>query len=198
MKQFTKFHKTIYSVSVFLLCFLILCVSGCGNTRSSLDNHEEATSGIETQTGAKDQAISKTAGSSVEIKLYYPDADGRKLVAEKRSINTDQEDKYTASMHALLSGTRKKGSVNVIPAGTNLQSIDVSNGLATVSFSKDLGRKTTGGSTSEKMIVGSIVNTLTEFPEVKRVRILINHKSIDTLNGHMDLSEPFSRMSELL
>ena len=48
------------------------------------------------------------------------------------------------------------------------------------------------------MLVGSIVNTLTEFPEVKKVQILIDGTHVETLSGHMDLSEPLVRMTELL
>ena len=48
------------------------------------------------------------------------------------------------------------------------------------------------------MLVGSIVNTLTEFPEVQKVRILIDGAPVETLSGHMDLSEPLARMTELL
>ena len=48
------------------------------------------------------------------------------------------------------------------------------------------------------MLIGSIVNTLTDFPEVKKVQILIDGASVETLSGHLDLSEPLPRMTELL
>ena len=48
------------------------------------------------------------------------------------------------------------------------------------------------------MLIGSIVNTLTDFPEVEKVQILIEGASVETLSGHMDLSEPLTRMTELL
>ena len=48
------------------------------------------------------------------------------------------------------------------------------------------------------MLVGSIVDTLTEFPEVQNVQILIDGAKVETLSGHMDLSEPLARMSELV
>ncbi len=39
--------------------------------------------------------------------------------------------------------------------------------------------------------VFSIVDTLTlNFPEIKRVQILIEDQAVDTLNGHLDLSRP--------
>ncbi|MBQ5389910.1 MAG: GerMN domain-containing protein, partial [Anaerovibrio sp.] len=55
-----------------------------------------------------------------------------------------------------------------------------------------------GGSTGEEMLVGSLVNTLTEFPEIKKVQILVEGKEIDSLSGHLDLSRPVERMPELI
>ena len=43
-----------------------------------------------------------------------------------------------------------------------------------------------------------MVNTLTEFPEIKKVQILVEGKEIDSLSGHLDLSRPVERMSELI
>ena len=71
-------------------------------------------------------------------------------------------------------------------------------GIATVDFSKELQTNFSGGSTGEEMLIGSIVNTLTDFPEVQKVSILIDGSAVETLSGHMDLSEPLTRMTELL
>jgi spore germination protein GerM len=74
----------------------------------------------------------------------------------------------------------------------------VKDGLATVDFTKELTTRFVGGSTGEEMLVGSLVNTLTEFPEVTSVLILVEGKEIDTISGHLDTSVPFKRMGELL
>ena len=47
-------------------------------------------------------------------------------------------------------------------------------------------------------MVGAIVNTLTEFSEIKKVRFKVEGENIETISGHMDLSEPVTRMKELL
>ena len=101
-------------------------------------------------------------------------------------------------MESLLEGPKVKGEVRVIPAKTKLKSIKVKDGVATVDFSEDLSKRFTGGSTGEEMLVGSIVNTLTEFSEVKSVQLLVEGKKVDSLSGHMDLSKPVGRMKELL
>ena len=118
------------------------------------------------------------------------------LVAVSRTIRTEKDDKYTAAMKSLLAGTKEKDQTNVIPKKAKLRSVSVKDGIATADFSKELQQNFSGGSTGEEMLVGSIVNTLTEFPEVQKVRILIDGAPVETLSGHMDLSEPLARMTE--
>ena len=102
-----------------------------------------------------------------------------KLIADKRTVTLDGQEKYTAAMESLLEGTKE-------------------NGTATVDFTGDLRKDFVGGSTGETMLVGSVVDTLTEFPEVKKVQILIDGKKVESLSGHMDLSQPMGRMADLL
>ena len=133
-----------------------------------------------------------------QVNVYYPRNDGTGLIAVSRKVNTEKDDKYTAAIKSLLTGTKEKGQTNVIPKKAKLRSVTVKDGVATVDFSKELEQNFSGGSTGEEMLIGSIVNTLTDFPEVQKVQILIEGASVETLSGHMDLSEPLTRMKELL
>ena len=134
----------------------------------------------------------------MQVNVYYPRNDGTGLIAVSRKVNTEKDDKYTAAMKSLLTGTKEKGQTNVIPKKAKLRSVTVKDGVASVDFSKELEQNFSGGSTGEEMLIGSIVNTLTDFPEVQKVQILIEGASVETLSGHMDLSEPLTRMTELL
>ena len=146
--------------------------------------------------GAKNGSAKQA--EKIGIKVYYPDDNGMKLVAETRTVETTQDGKYKATMESLLSGTKAKGVITIIPKKTKLKSVAVKDGIATVDFSEDLVKNFAGGSTGEEMLVGSIVNTLTEFPEVKSVQILLEGKKVDSLAGHLDTSKPLKRMTELL
>ena len=131
--------------------------------------------------------------------VYYPNADGTKLIAVKRKITAvSAEDKYAAAIKSLMQGTKEKNQSVIIPKQAKLRSVKLEGGVAKVDFSKDLVKHFVGGSTGEEMLVGSIVNTLTEFPEVKQVQILIEGSPVETIAGHMDLSTPLSRMKDLL
>ena len=71
------------------------------------------------------------------------------------------------------------------------------NGIAVVNFNEEL-KKIKGGSLFEQLFIGSIVNTLTENQEIKAVKILVEGKPIETLTGHLDLTEPLKRNENLL
>ena len=48
------------------------------------------------------------------------------------------------------------------------------------------------------MMVNAVVCTLTEFPEIKKVKFLVEGKEIDTISGHMDLLDPLTRNPDVL
>ena len=178
-----------------LLCAALLLTAGCAEEKTSAPPAAESQ-----QTQTKAAAADDTAAKDKEVKVnvYYPKNDGMGLVADSRTVKLGGEDKYTAALKSLLAGTTEKGQTNVFPKHVKLRSVKVQDGVATVDFSKELQKNFNGGSTGEEMLVGSIVNTLTDFPEVKKVRIRIEGEDVETLSGHMDLSEPLPRMTELL
>ena len=46
--------------------------------------------------------------------------------------------------------------------------------------------------------MGSIVNTLTEFEEIKKVQLLVEGKKIESISGHLDLTKPVERMDSII
>ena len=186
-------------LALFMLLALLL-VAGCDADDKSKSGGAPAAD-KPAAADTKDAGTKKDAPKKAEkisIKVYYPDDNGMKLIAETRTVETTQDGKYKAALESLLSGTKAKGMVNIIPKKAKLKSVKVKNGIATVDFSEDLVKNFAGGSTGEEMLAGSIVNTLTEFPEVKSVQIIIEGKEVDSLAGHLDTSKPLKRMTELL
>jgi len=82
------------------------------------------------------------------------------------------------------------GVDGMIPDGTRVLGLEISgDGLATVDFSKELLEQSYG-SLGEALLIGSIVNTLAQFPSVERVWILVEGQPPGSLGGHVDLTEP--------
>lgn len=182
---------------VALMVMLMLLMAGCSGENGSNKAQESHNTSVNSSSNTEAQAPEKKAESAMSMTLYYPDDSGMKLIAVKRDVKPSP-DKYTAVMKSLMSGTDKKGTVDIIPKTAKLRSVKVKDGVAKVDFSRELIKDFNGGSTGEEMLVGSIVDTLTEFSEVKKVQILVEGKPVDTIAGHMDTEKPLSRMTGLL
>ncbi len=184
-----------------LLAVSLLAFAGCGSQSETSGSSVTSTSSAvssESSASSASSSATKKKEANVTVTLYYPNAEATRLIADKRTVSLNGQDKYTAAMNALLDGSNGKDQIRIIPEKTKLRGLKVENGTAQVNLSQDVVKDFVGGSTGEEMLVGSIVNTLTEFSEIKRVRILVEGHKIDTLSGHMDLSEPVTRMKDLL
>ncbi len=133
----------------------------------------------------------------VSVVLYFSDQNGDYLIAEKREVPL-VPGLARATVQELIKGPEGKGLSGTIPEGTKLLDINIENGLCTVDLSKEFRDNHWGGSSGEILTVYSLVNTLTQFPTVEKVEILVEGQKIDTLAGHMDLSAPVSRNSQII
>ena len=116
----------------------------------------------------------------------------------KKEIKAEGNNKYRGAIEALMEEPKDSKLTAIIPKQVKLLGVTVSGDTAKVDFDKALVEKFTGGSTGEEMLVGAIVNTLTEFSEIKKVQILIEGKKIESIKGHVDTSQPLARMDDLL
>ncbi len=142
--------------------------------------------------------VSERTEKSMRVKVYYPDDSGMRLVEVEREIIVDDKtDKYTAAVEALLDEPDEDNLTRIFPKNAAIHSVTVANGTATVDLDGGITKGFVGGSTGEEFLIGSVVDTLTNFPEVTRVKFLVDGQDIETLSGHMDLSTPLERMSSL-
>ncbi|MBI4634148.1 MAG: GerMN domain-containing protein [Deltaproteobacteria bacterium] len=130
----------------------------------------------------------------MEATLYFSDANERFLVPEKRYIVKEKNATGQAKelVKALLEGS-KMGHVDTFPKKTDIESITVEKDqTAIVNFGKNLIKLHPGGSASEVATIYSLTNTLvSNIPDIKRVKVLIDGKERESLKGHVDMRYPF-------
>jgi spore germination protein GerM len=135
------------------------------------------------------------------VTLYFSDPEGEYLVGEKRKILKRREVKEEAgeTITELIKGPKGK-LIPTLPSRTKLLSLQVDEkGLAKVNFNKALSKDHPGGSSAEIMTLYSIVNSLTfNFPQIKRVQILIEGEAGETIAGHLSLDQPVSSNFDLV
>jgi len=143
------------------------------------------------------QNTSASSQETREVILYFPDANGQYLQAEKRNI-PKTESIARRTVEELINGPQNPDLLPTIPSGTILEDINIRDGLCTVDFSSELCDNYYGGLKDEEMTVYSIVNTLTQFSAINEVKIWVDGQEIESIAGHVDVSEAMARNDDLI
>lgn len=184
-----------------LFAFASILLSGCRPAS------RQRTTSTATTTTAIAPTTSTTAKEEITLTLYFVKSqDGVMfLVPESRSIPKTKA-VAKAAVEELIKGPTQPGHISVIPRNTKVLSVKIKNGLATVDFSKEVLNANVG-SDGEELGIAQVVDTLTEFPTISKVKFLvegrdkgkIDGREIQDWWGHVGLSgQPFSRNESLI
>lgn len=130
----------------------------------------------------------ETAGYACEVRLYYPTLDGRGLAPVTRPVSVPGDRTLGGQVLELLLAETPAGLSPALPEGTQLLSLVISCGIATVNLSLS-------APADEQTVLGmqaSIANTLTSLPGVEAVNLLLDGRKI-ALRG---LSAGLTRLNE--
>lgn len=199
--------KRFLAVLLFvLLSISITVLAGCQQKSSDQSLSGKDTEPV-TPVTTEPLPTATTVKKLMTVTLYFmQEQDGAMfLVPEKREI-PKTESVAGASLEELIKGAQKPGLTSAIPSKTRVLSIKVANGLATVDFSKEV-LDANIGSEAEALGIAQIVNTLTEYPSISKVKFLVEGKEEGEINGrevrdwwgHVGLyDQPFSRNTALI
>ena len=132
------------------------------------------------------------------ITLYFPEKNTDKLRKEEQTVKvTDQQPVEQYIINALIKGT-ENGELNpALDSNTKLLSVYIYDDLCFVNFKSDFIAKNSGSETKEKTAVYSVVNSLTELNNIKRVQFLMDGKKVSAFGG-TDISNPITRDESIL
>jgi spore germination protein GerM len=130
-----------------------------------------------------------------EVQLFFARADASGLAAQAATIYETRAllDQMKQTVVALVRGpTGDTELLPVLPADTPLRDLFLDEaGVLYLDLGQELVRGLPAGSAAELLAVGSLANTLSRnFPEVRSIRILIDGEEVNTLGGHLDLTQP--------
>jgi len=140
--------------------------------------------------------FSDSLPSLQEFDLFLFDADSFELVRVDAELRLSQEpvERLKQIVNALVNESADSLR-NAIPTGTLLHQVYLDDqSTAYLDFSHHLSDSHIGGTTAELLTVSVILQTIqTNFPEkIKKVQILIEGQEVDTIAGHIDISQPLS------
>jgi len=129
--------------------------------------------------------------------LYYKDDKGF-LVPVMRNIPWPEGKGIAkAAIRALVDNPANRkdmeniGLIPTLPANTEILGMSINDGLCKVDFTKDVLQY--GSKEDEVAITNAIVYTLTEFPTIDNVQIMVEGKQINELTYGLNVSNPIAR-----
>ncbi len=125
------------------------------------------------------------------------------LLSEERNVSF-QDDDYQKILEELIKGPEDSSLFPTIPSNVKVYSVILSGGTATVDLSSEVltnFEEIPHSSASEELAIFSIVNTLTVFEGIDRVRITVEGRGsgeleglyIEDFWGHIGINEEFER-----
>lgn len=147
--------------------------------------------------GENDMVLSQSLNENVTEKyvtLYFADDMGEKLVALRRRVPLVDNSIAKTVVAELVAGPNsdEDNVYKTIPNGTKVLSVETKEGICFVNFSGEFVSKFDGGSSAATMAIYSVVNSLTELPDIDKVQFLVDSAKIDTFGDYF-LSDPFER-----
>lgn len=192
-----RFHVRCLLVFIITVTMLVAgCASSAPTSQVQDPDNSKVTQG-QPVTAAQPGTNATARADILKMTVYRATNDAMYLVPEVHEVARGEFTAKTA-IELMLTAPKSKEVFSPVPAGTKLKKLTIKDHIAYVDFNDRIAKNNGGGSTSERLLVGAIVNTLTEFPEIEKVQILVDGKNIETLSGHMDISEPLSRSPEII
>ena len=182
-------------------------VAGSENISAEVSDNNETTTGLSLWQRIKNfflrltgsSAEDETYDDTLKINFYFSGlGEDKKLVSKKRTINAGSHDNAVKNaVQELLKGPSRSYHFPVIPAGTELLNAETYENTAKIDLSQEFLENSLDTRILDEFIIYSIVNTLTEIPEIEGVVFYIEGIRIKVY-GNVDLSIPAIRNTEYI
>jgi spore germination protein GerM len=188
-----KKKLVILAILILLLVVLVVIYVNLGGTVKP-----RATQFI---SSVPDESESKLHKEPTTIILFFPSEHDSLLHREERELILESSVALQAKriISELLSGSQR-GFLSPIPPDTRLRELYITReGVAYVDFSREIMDKHLSGSSAEMSTIYSIVNSLAyNLKPITKVFILIDGGEKKTLGGHIDLTNPFQPIYDIV
>ncbi|MDR3240483.1 MAG: GerMN domain-containing protein [Clostridiales bacterium] len=132
------------------------------------------------------------------IKLYFANQTGDELSLEVRTIDVNPDNIAQFIVEQIIVGPKGTDHLPTVSADIKIRDVKTDDGICYVNLSVDFMTKSPSGTVLDKISVYSIVNSLTELSNVKKVQFLIESENVEQFKGDLDLSKQFERDESMI
>lgn len=149
-----------------------------------------------------DQPFSPFKTETYRVLLYFSDSDYLRLIPEERVIpvktSSPNQDMAKDVVEQLIAGPSLPEHFATIPPETSIREVSTDGDICYVNLSADVFLRTMAPDGDMRLTIYSMVNSLTELDDIKRVQFLVDSKRVEMVGGGHDLSLPIERDEALI
>lgn len=197
VKENERRRKHLYLVVLVALTAAFLMVGGCSLTeRLGSSSKETRTPVVEDgilDLEGDDIAVPEEKEEAAKVTLYFKNQDECCLVPVTQDVP-----KVTgiakATLDALFQGKADGELKPALPEGAKVKELNIKpDGTCVIDLNREATKIPGDDPKDEALAVYAIVNTLTEFPTVQKVQILVEGQICKTFAGHIPVDMPLLR-----
>lgn len=133
-----------------------------------------------------------------QVKLYFADSTAEELLPQTRTIKiTDQQPIEQYLINELIKGTKDKKMKSLLSKKTVLVSVDVEENICYLNFKSNFLTDNKGSEKHEKLVIYSIVNSLTELQTIARVQFYMDGKRVENF-GSVRIKDYIERNTSII
>ncbi len=123
------------------------------------------------------------------VTIATPEAEGNGVGLRTRTVEVPRNrEPIKSALESLLEYHGDRAHPNALPEGTRLLGVNLRDGVVTVDLSREFNALREGGDTGESLAQNALRKTLAQFPQVQRMRVLVEGKPFES--EHTDWTEP--------
>lgn len=202
-------YKKIISITI-IICMLV-SLTGCGtldimkslksdsvpkvSDAADLSDFAIVDDGVDNEAAVETITVKTEDTKAKEIIAYYEDEKG--FIVPVNTKIPWEEGIAKATVRSLIKGNAieqkiaKSGLHGVLPQNTEIRGMSIKDGLCRIDFSKNI--LNTENYKQEQNMISALTYTLTEFPTIDRVEVLVEGKQLSTLSKGYAVNTAFER-----
>lgn len=176
--------KILYLLLAGTIVFSTSVMVSCDKKDSSSTYNQEKIENLNLPKSQKD---------TLNLDIYFDSSTDKNADSAKETRKIVKEELVGETIiNELIKGPSIESKLKpILPKNTKLLSFSIKAGVAYVNFSDEVHTALTAE--KEKITLDCIVSSLTQLKSIKKVQILIENKSDDSIGGNYDLSKPLEK-----
>lgn len=176
--------KALSFFFIGIMTLVLLSFFGCEKKDNASINNKEKVENI---------VLPNEKDNAIQINLYFDSSDDKSVsVSKEERLINKEEFLGEIIVQELLKGPSNVSNLKpILPKGTKLLSFSIKDNIAYVNLNDEA--RVTMSPQKEEATLRSLINSLTELPSIKKVKIMLNNKDTDFLGGNYDVSKPIGK-----